>query len=257
MSRVDRVSLALALGLVGGLAAGAQEIHVYMESPSALTPALGQVEVEATVSSPEPIERVVFYVDNIAMGAVLRAPYKMTVDAGRENVEHTFTVVAHDTFGGTGTASVSTPSFRIDEEVSYALQQLYVSVGEEGSRVLDLEAEDFEILDEGRPQELVTFALGDIPFTAVVLVDSSTSMKGEKLEAALAGARAFFELMRPLDESRLIVFSDRIRHSTPFTGFADILSFGLGQVEAGGGTALFDHLYLAPIREKERSDLVV
>lgn len=241
----ESLTLALTLGVAVGLPVEAQEPLVYIESPSSLVPALGQVEVEVTVSSPSPIQRVVFYIDNMALGEVLEAPFKMTVDAGDENVEHTFRAVAYDTFGRTGTASVSTPVFRVDEEVSYALQQLYVSVGEEGSRVLDLEVEDFTILDEGRPQELVTFAFGDIPFTAVVLVDSSTSMKGAKLDSALAGARAFFELMRPLDETRLIVFSDRIRHATPFTGFSDILSFGLGQIEAGGGTAVFDHLYLA------------
>ena len=132
------------------------------------------------------------------------------------------------------------------------LQQLYVTVTREGSRVTGLTQDRFTVTDQGRRQDLVTFARGDIPFTAAVLLDSSTSMAGDKLRAALAGAKAFFDHMSPLDEGRLIVFSDRILHSSPFTSYPEVLSAGLGGVRAAGGTALSDHLYLALKQLQER-----
>lgn len=246
----------------GALPAVAQGLHVYIETPTPQQPVFGPVEVRADVSAAAPVERVVFYLDDIVVGEVAGPPYELVIDAGQENREHVFAVVAYDDRGRTASDRVTTPRLRMDETIAVTLQQLYVSVeGARGRRILDLGRDDFEIFDEGARQELVTFARGDIPFTAVVLVDSSHSMRGEKLRAALAGARAFFEGMLPLDEGCLLVFSDRIRHATPFTSFAEILTSGLGRVEAGGGTALYDHLYVAlkelEVRQGRRVVLVL
>lgn len=220
-------------------------IVVFLDRPDPFSPAFGDMEMEAVVQSPVPLVRVVFYVDGIVYGELREPPWQMTVSVGSANAEHTFEVVAHGEGGLTGSASTTTPAIRVDEEVSVTLQQLYVTATRDGVRVPDLTPEDFEILDEGQPQTLVTFARGDIPFTSIVLLDSSVSMKGAKLRAAVQGASAFFHGMQPLDESKLLVFSDRVLHTTPFTTFPEVLTTGLGRVEARGGTAAADHLYLA------------
>ncbi len=134
----------------------------------------------------------------------------------------------------------------IHDAVSVELQQVYVTVTDrDGRRVLDLERGDFRLLDEGRPQEVLTFARGDVPFTAAILVDGSASMRGRRLQASLAGARAFVARMRQNDEARLLVFSDRLLEVTAWSGAAAPLERSLDAVEAAGGTAIFDHLYLA------------
>jgi hypothetical protein len=225
---------------------------VILEKPDPLQPAFGEVEITATVLATEKIARVVFLVDGALMGELKAAPYRLEIDLGQDNVEHRFAVVAHAVSGATAEVEITTPRVRVDEEISVRLQQLYVTVSRDDRRVLDLEAEDFRILDEARSQELVTFARGDIPFTAMVLVDSSTSMAGEKLSAALAGARTFFNGMERLDEGSLLVFSDRILHTTPFTTFPQVLVAGLERVNARGGTALNDFLYLALSRLETR-----
>jgi len=68
----------------------------------------------------------------------------------------------------------------------------------------------------------------------------------------LRGARAFVDGMKSLDEAKLLLFSDRIIHETPFTSFSSVLSVGLSQVEAAGGTAMNDYLYLGIERVHER-----
>jgi Ca-activated chloride channel family protein len=226
---------------------GAQEmISVTLDSPDPFLPAWGEVKVEAVVAASEEILRVAFYVDGMLMGELAEPPYDLSFDIG-ENVDaHRFEVVAYGASGATGTTSLTTPSLRVNEELRISLQQLYVTVTDrDGTRLQNLGRQDFDILDEGNRQEIVTFTRGDVPFTALVLVDASLSMAGEKLEAALLGAKTFFDGMRTLDEGRLLVFSDRILHTTPFTTFPDVLSAGLGGIEARGGTALNDHLYLA------------
>lgn len=222
-------------------------LRVFLDRPDPFEPAFGELEMKATVVSRIPVERVVFYVDGVVVGEMEEPPYEMTVNVGARNVEHRFEVIAHGEGGVTASASASTPAIRVDEEVKVSLQQLYVTVTERdgGERVLTLQPEDFEIFDEGRRQELVTFARGDIPFTSMVLLDSSVSMEGAKLRAAIQGASAFFEGMRSHDEGKLLVFSDRVLHTTPFTTVPEVLTVGLSRVTARGGTAVADHLYLA------------
>jgi Ca-activated chloride channel homolog len=123
--------------------------------------------------------------------------------------------------------------------------QLYVTAMRGDQRALDLHQADFEVRDRGVVQKIVSFARGDIPFTAVLMPDCSLSMQGGKLATAVAGARAFLDGVRPLDEAMLFAFSDRPRLLTPFASSPAALAASLADVEAWGGTAINDNLYLA------------
>ncbi len=236
---------ALLLVLLASPTLAESTLSVSLDSPDPFTPASGPVMIEAVVVADETVERVAFYVDGVVIGELEAPPYRLEVDVGTENVEHRFQVVAYGASGATGSGSLATPAFRVDEVVSITLQQLYVTVTRDGRRLTDLGRDDFAVFDEGDRQRIVTFARGDVPFTAAVLLDSSVSMEGEKLRSALTGAETFFRGMQKLDEGKLLVFSDRILHSTPFTTFPDVLTAGLSRVRARGGTAVNDHLYLA------------
>ncbi len=76
-------------------------------------------------------------------------------------------------------------------------------------------------------------------------MDSSESMQGERLVAAVRGAQAFTAGMRELDEAMALLFGDRLVRATPFTHDPAVLRASLDGVSAGGGTALTDHLYNA------------
>ena len=162
---------------------------------------------------------VEFFVDGRFAGRVTTPPYKVRFDVGQQNAEHRIEVVARGA-GPPGEALLVTPGIRVDDEMELTLQQLYVTVTEDGERVTDVGRSAFTVLDEGQAQELVTFERGDVPLTAVVLLDSSFSMRGEHLRAALRGAGTFVENMRQLDQAKVIVFSDHMLATTPFTGDA-------------------------------------
>jgi Ca-activated chloride channel family protein len=144
-------------------------------------------------------------------------------------------------------------------EMRVELRQLYAVVKENGTRISRLTRNDFTVIDDGKRQEIVTFARGDIPFAATVLIDASASMVGDPLAAAMAGARAFLTGMNPLDEGKLIVFSDHIVHTTPFASVSEVLIAGMGGVTAGGGTALNDALFasLELLEERQGRRVVV
>ncbi len=218
---------------------------VTLLSPEPGQPVFGEVEVIADVVSERPVRRVTFWLDGRVVGELREPPYRLMVDAGTASNEHRFEIVVEDVAGGVGRSLMVSPEFDVDLELELELQQLYVTVSRRGRRVLDLEEADFTVLDEKRPQELVTFERGDVPLTAVLLVDASNSMRGDRLAAAVAGAQAFIAGMAELDQAKLVLFADRVLHDSPFTNFAEVLAAGLSGVEARGSTALNDHLYLA------------
>lgn len=218
---------------------------VLILQPRAGETVFGEVEVLAEVLAAEPIAEVIFKLDGREVARLSEPPFRTTVDVGQDNIEHTFEVIAVSSTGAEGRTLRTTPRITVDEKLDIELQQLYVTVTEGDQRVLHLGREDFRILDDGKPQEMVTFEPGDVPLTAAILVDASFSMKGDRLRLAVRGARRFVEEMKELDEATLLLFSDRLLYATPFTQDPEALTMALNEVQAGGGTAINDHLYLA------------
>jgi Ca-activated chloride channel family protein len=224
---------------------------VFIDRPTFLEPALGEVEVVARVESTDPVRRVGLFVDGRPQAILDTPPFRWVVEVGEKNEEHTFKVVATRHDGETAEAVVATPRIQIDDLVDLELQQLYVTVTKGGRVVEDLTREVFAIEDRRDLQEIVTFERGDVPLTVVVLLDVSESMSGTDLDLALSSCHAFVGDLQPLDRAMLLMFSDRIVRSTEFTGFRDVLTTALTNINAYGATALNDHLYVG-LKQLER-----
>jgi len=238
--------------------AGAEELSVSIAQPPAGEPIFGEVAFAVDPYPPDEVERVDFYLDGELLEQVDSPPYEVTIDVGEENREHRFAVKAIGRSGDVAEALLVSPAIRVDLVVDAQLQQLYVTVTRGGERQLGLEQDDFAIFDDRNREQMVTFARGDVRLTAAILVDSSASMVGARLRYALGGAAAFVEALKPIDDASIMLFSDRLLHSTPFSNDLALLSSGLTNVEAAGGTALNDHLYLALKRlEQEQGRRVV
>lgn len=235
----------LILCFLTALPARAQDIWVTIVEPKEGDFAIGEVDVIAEVVSREKIAELEFQLDGRPIGTLEVEPFSMHVDLGATNLPHRLSVVAVDIEGNRATHSVTTRPVPISGRYEVELQQLYVSVMREGQRVLDLVQDRFTVIDEGHQQELVTFARGDIPFTAILLVDASASMFGDKIESAVSGAASFIHGMKELDQAQVMVFSDQLLSTTPTTDEKEVLTAGLGSTEARGGTALQDHLFVA------------
>ncbi len=234
----------LLLSLLVLLASPLPAAEVRLVSPASGQPLFGEVEIRAEIQGAA-VNKVEFYLDSLRVGVAEAPPWRIVVDVGQANMEHSIEVLAYGPGGPVGTASLRTLPLQVDDEIEVGLQQLYVVVERGSRRVTDLTRDDFTVLDDGVPQELITFERGEIPFTAVLLVDASTSMAGARLRTATDGAKSFVAGMKRLDEAKLLLFSDRILLETPFTSVPSIVSLGLSGVQPQGGTALNDALYLA------------
>ena len=235
-----------ALPLIGfAFATSALALEVTIVQPSPLEPTFGETVVVVSTVSDRPIQTLELIVDGDSQGILSQQPYRWIVDLGDRNLVHEFRARAVDLDGTTAEALLRTPRVAIDDNVDLELQQLFVTVTRDGESVDGLDRENFSVIDRGEPQTLVTFERGDVPLTAVILVDTSESMAGGELEIALTSTRAFIEGMRPLDQAMLMLFSDQIVRLTSMTGYQEVLSSALTNVTARSGTALNDHLYVA------------
>ncbi len=226
-------------------------------SPADGVPAFGALEVVVDPRGTTP-RKVEFYFNGIKAGELTRLPWKLVIDTGEDNIERRLRVVATDGGGQRREAEILLPAVHVDDELDLPLQQLYITASREDQPALDLKRKEFRIFDMDHRQEIVTFEHGDIPLTAALLIDSSFSMRGAPIRAALAGAHAFASGMAELDEAMLLLFSDRVVAHTTWTADPDDLVSGLSSIEARGGSAVNDHLFLAlQLLEKRQGRRVV
>jgi VWFA-related protein len=121
---------------------------------------------------------------------------------------------------------------------------LYVGVTDaDGQPVGGLAASDFAVTEDGQPVTIDGFAGAAGPISTVLVIDRSGSMEdNDKIEGAQEAARAFIEQMRPGDQTALITFSSRASVDERFTGSQDELLDAIDDIEADGGTALYDSM---------------
>ncbi len=110
--------------------------------------------------------------------------------------------------------------------------------------VTGLTKDDFEILDNEKPQPLIFFQSDVQPITVIVMIDRSGSVTGTsgapaQLTAAVEG---FLRRLTPQDQARASAFSDQIQFTSHFTSNRDDVIGELQNFVYGNGTKLFDAL---------------
>jgi len=110
--------------------------------------------------------------------------------------------------------------------------------------VTTLKSTDFEVLEDGKPQSITTFRREDVPISLAILIDNSGSMR-EKRATVNAAALTLVRASNPQDEVCLVNFSDRAFLDQDFTNDVAALKKALEQIEARGGTALYDAMVAA------------
>lgn len=111
---------------------------------------------------------------------------------------------------------------------------------------LNLSREDFEILEDGVPQDIANFARdADQPLNLVMLFDCSLSVT-QKFNFERKAASKFFErVIRPQDRAALFSVSTDVTVVQDFTNKMPLLLNGMKQLKAQGATSLYDAIYLA------------
>src|SRR5579863_7308279 len=118
---------------------------------------------------------------------------------------------------------------------------LYATVTDATGRLVpDLEKEDFEILDNNKPQAVTLFVNDIQPIKVVVMLDESGSMVNN-IKRVKEGAEQFLQRLLPDDRARIGSFEDKITVSPEFTNNRDaLIRFLREELQYGNGTRLWD-----------------
>jgi VWFA-related protein len=135
--------------------------------------------------------------------------------------------------------SPAPPVFPASAESVY----LDVFVTRDGEPVRGLTADDFEVIDGGRrvPADLVP--TDESPISAVLVLDTSLSVAGKKLDHLREACTAFSRALAPRDEAVLLTFANAVQLRSAAGPDRAALEQALAQTRAGGRTALFDALF--------------
>jgi VWFA-related protein len=120
-----------------------------------------------------------------------------------------------------------------------------VSVTTDGQPVGGLTADDFELRDNGRTQELRLVLEEQAPLDAVLVLDMSWSVRGAKRTALQGAAAAFLDGLRPGERAALVAFHQQIWLLQDFTAERSRLFEALAGTQPFGSTALRDAVYAA------------
>ena len=137
-------------------------------------------------------------------------------------------------------------SFRISVDVRLVVLQATVT-DRQGSLVTNLGEEEFEVYENGVPQQIRLFRNEDVPVTVGLVVDHSTTMRPKIAEVA-AAARTFARSSNPEDEMFVVNFHEMASLGLPigmrFTHNVTSLQDAIINAPTGGQTALYDAVAL-------------
>src|SRR5215471_18591079 len=115
-----------------------------------------------------------------------------------------------------------------------------------GKFIAGLTAKDFLVEEDGRRQQIQNFAReNELPLTLALLVDTSPSVR-PVIEEEKITAKAFLEsIMRSKDLALVIGFDRSVTLVEDYTDNVRLLKRAIDELEIGGGTSIYDAVYLA------------
>src|SRR6266704_1387728 len=128
------------------------------------------------------------------------------------------------------------PTFKTGTQVV----SLFVTVADAQKRLVpDLTQEEFEVLDNEKPQSITYFDNSVHPITVVMMLDTSGSMT-LTIDLLKQAAEQFLIRLLPDDKAKVGAFNDKIQLGAHFSNNRDQLVSEVRDLDYGNGTRLWD-----------------
>jgi VWFA-related protein len=118
-----------------------------------------------------------------------------------------------------------------------------VSVMNGNSAVSGLTIDKFVVTDNGVPQTLDSISLDKVPLSLMLVLDTSGSLEGERLQRLIEATTDLVRALKPEDAAALLQFSEPIRLAVPMTANRAPLLEAISRLEAKGATTLNDAVF--------------
>lgn len=224
----------------------------------------GSTKIVADVTAPreQEIARVEFFIDDELIFADTEPPWQVVHDFGAGAATHVVRVVAEHRDGPTVSDFVITRSLKAEYVVNVQRVLLDVSVRDSKKRLIrGLGQSDFRVREGGVEQKVLSVSPEERPLLIGIVIDSSGSMRGERIEQAREAACAFVKTLRDEDRVFVIDFDENVYLIQQPTHDKHEACASISSTEAVGGTALRDAVNAAyrviHQQESERRALVV
>ena len=140
-----------------------------------------------------------------------------------------------------GSASVATQEPAFSSKVEAV--RVDVLVTDRGQAVRGLQVADFDLLDNGVPQQVDLVSFEQIPLNLVFVLDMSSSVVGDRLDHLRDGARTVLGGLKSDDQAGLITFSHVVVRGSDLTTNLEQVRAALNRTIGRGDTALIDAVY--------------
>jgi Ca-activated chloride channel family protein len=152
--------------------------------------------------------------------------------------------------------------FNVRTAAGATLARVSARVTDRNGRALSgLSVKDFSVFEDGTERRVREVAPTVAPYNLVLLLDVSGSVE-ERLDFIRKAALAFISTANPQDRIAVVSFRDDVQLVSDFTTDRQLLARRVKNIQAGGGTALYDAMAYAlvetlkPLRG-ERTGIVV
>jgi Ca-activated chloride channel homolog len=132
------------------------------------------------------------------------------------------------------------PAFRTGIE----LVSLNVTVTDGARYITDLNANEFQVYEDGVKQDVTYFNHGNLPIALALLLDTSASME-QRLPTAQEAAIGFARKLRAQDIAEVVDFDSRVTILQAFTSDIAQLEQAIRKTSAGGSTSMYNAIYIA------------
>ncbi|MCX7602609.1 MAG: VWA domain-containing protein, partial [Bryobacteraceae bacterium] len=147
-------------------------------------------------------------------------------------------------------AALVQPPERMDETIKLEVTRvnlLFTVTDRRGRFVRDLTKDDIDVIENKRRQNIIEFVSeSNIPLRIAMLIDVSNSIR-ERFRFELEAAGEFLHrVIRPkVDKALIYAFHTEPELIQPLTDDTELLAKKLRELRAGGGTAMYEAIYLA------------
>src|SRR5262245_28545033 len=145
--------------------------------------------------------------------------------------------------------SASLSGGRHDQQPAFSTKveavRVDVLVLDGGRPVIGLGPADFDVADNGVPQQVDFVSYEQIPLNVVLALDMSESVAGERLAQLRDAGQAVLDGLARDDQSALVTFSNVVSLGAPLTKDAGAARAALADAIGFGETSLVDGVYAA------------
>ncbi len=189
------------------------------------------------------IRRALVSINGMPQATITGAPWRATVDTGDSVGSKTVTARVLLRDGRELSTSLTTKPAGLNS-VDVRLINLAVTVVDrKGKPARNLKRDDFEVYDGGVKIEFTRWDNDPSTLAVALVVDTSLTMEGKKLEAAKSAARTFVRALAEQDLVSVVSFNESSIVQSPLSAEHDRAYDTIGTLQPGGGTALYDAVF--------------